>query len=303
MNYGPLIFLGAFFALATSWFGFVLTPQYQIGQLQQTNSVPGNSTYPLARSGMARQGLEAYRANGCAACHSQQVRQTGVNCNIVLTDTGTNHTKLISALKEILPSQPDSEIRLMLTGLPKTILRGVNRGEADAASKLLKAATAKSEIHIVPVGVDIARGWGKRQSVAEDFLYDSPVLLGMQRVGPDLADVGARYPDVNWHLRHLYDPRSEVKGSVMPSYKFLFEKRRIPGKPSPDALALPADAKIESGYEIVPKTEARELAAYLASLQSDVSLFNAPFSSPAVAVPATTNAAAISNTPTNEPAK
>jgi len=34
MNYGPLIFLAAFFALAGSWFGFVLTPQIQVGQLQ-----------------------------------------------------------------------------------------------------------------------------------------------------------------------------------------------------------------------------------------------------------------------------
>jgi len=33
MNYGPLVFLGAFFALAASWFGFVLTPQLQVGRL------------------------------------------------------------------------------------------------------------------------------------------------------------------------------------------------------------------------------------------------------------------------------
>ena len=31
MNHGPIVFLGVFFALATSWFGFVLMPQLQIG--------------------------------------------------------------------------------------------------------------------------------------------------------------------------------------------------------------------------------------------------------------------------------
>ena len=43
MNYGPLVFLAAFFALASSWCGFVLTPQLQIGRLQQTNTVGGLS--------------------------------------------------------------------------------------------------------------------------------------------------------------------------------------------------------------------------------------------------------------------
>ena len=34
MNNGPLVFLAAFFALASSWCGFVLAPQLQIGRLQ-----------------------------------------------------------------------------------------------------------------------------------------------------------------------------------------------------------------------------------------------------------------------------
>ena len=39
MNYGPLLFLAAFFALAGSWSGYVLAPQVQIGRLQQTNTL------------------------------------------------------------------------------------------------------------------------------------------------------------------------------------------------------------------------------------------------------------------------
>src|SRR5437762_3459029 len=98
MNYGPLIFLAAFFALAGSWFGFVLTPQVQVGQLQQTNTVLTEVTYPLARPGVAREGIDIYRANGCASCHSLQVRPTGTVCNLVLTDAGTNQPAILSAL-------------------------------------------------------------------------------------------------------------------------------------------------------------------------------------------------------------
>jgi cbb3-type cytochrome oxidase cytochrome c subunit len=303
MNYGPLIFLGAFFALATSWFSFVLKPQFQIGQLQATNSVPGNITYPLGRAGLASQGLEVYRANGCAACHSQQVRQTGTVCDLVLTATGTNQPALIHALREILPSTPDDEIGRLLTGLPKPILTLAARHEANKAEALLKAAKAKCEVRIIPVGPDIARGWGKRQSVAEDYLYDSTVMLGSQRIGPDLANVGARLPDVNWHLKHLYDPRSVVTNSIMPSYRFLFEKRKVGKGRSPG-----------SGEEIVPKREAIALAAYLTSLQSDASLFIAPYSgaaqppapannAPAATASGTTNAPAAAAPQTNAPAK
>ena len=56
MNYGPLVFLAALFAMATSWLGFVLAPQMQIGQLQQTNTVPATVPYPASRPGLAQQG-------------------------------------------------------------------------------------------------------------------------------------------------------------------------------------------------------------------------------------------------------
>ena len=37
-------------------------------------------------------------ANGCAACHSQQVGQSGTVCDVVLAETGTNPPALIAAL-------------------------------------------------------------------------------------------------------------------------------------------------------------------------------------------------------------
>ncbi len=284
MNYGPLLFLAAFFALSGSWFGFVLTPQVQLGRLQQTNTVPAGATYPVARPGLAHQGLEVYRANGCAACHSQQVGQTGTACEVVLTAAGTNQSALIQALLQVKPGCSEAEAKAMLSALPRTVLPGAAKEAADAAAKQLAVGGAKAQVEIVPTGPDIARGWGKRRTVAEDFLFDYPVMLGSQRVGPDLANVGTRLPDANWHLRHLYAPRLEVKGSTMPPYRFLFEKRRIERVRSPDALTLPPELAPEVGYEIVPKPQAKALVAYLLSLRADAPLFVAPMTV-AAAVP------------------
>lgn len=136
-------------------------------------------------------------------------------------------------------------------------------------------------------GTDIARGWGIRRTVAQDYLRDQPVLLGSVRIGPDLANVAARQPDARWHYEHLYDPQKVVPGSMMPPYRFLFEKRKLTG-------AAPEGAIVEDGYEIVPNEDADALVAYLLSLQSQISLFEAPLPAPA------TNA--VSEADTNAPA-
>jgi cytochrome c oxidase cbb3-type subunit 2 len=146
---------------------------------------------------------------------------------------------------------------------------------------------AKAQTWIRPIGPDIDRGWGKRRSVAEDFLYDYPVMPGSQRIGPDLANVGTRLPDANWQLLHLYAPRVIVKDSAMPPYQYLFEKRRIERARSPNALVLPAELAPESGYEIIPKPEARALLAYLLSLHANTPLFDAPLSEAPPAAPST----------------
>jgi cytochrome c oxidase cbb3-type subunit 2 len=276
MNYGPLIFLAAFFALAGSWFGFVLTPQMQVGQLRQTNTFPDQATYPLGRSGLAKQGLQVYRANGCACCHSQQLGQDATLCNLLLVEAGTNQAALRAVLAKVQPELPADQLGQLATGLPKTILHAVDIQAAKSAFRELNDAGAKAELWVVPVGPDIGRGWGKRRSVAEDFLFDYPVMLGSQRIGPDLADVGARQPDINWHLRHLYAPSTEVPGSSMPPYRFLFELRRIGRTPSPDSLVLRPDLAPPAGYEIVPTPDAKALAAYLTSLRTDAPLFVAP---------------------------
>jgi cytochrome c oxidase cbb3-type subunit 2 len=135
------------------------------------------------------------------------------------------------------------------------------------------------------LGADIERGWGRRFSVAQDYLRDQPVMIGALRVGPDLTNLGARRPNdelqanLLWHLRHLYDPPSVAEGSTMPAHRFLFDKRRLePGRPAVTNELAWADANPR--FEIVPKPGAVALASYLFSLESDVPLYDAPLPTP-----------------------
>jgi cytochrome c oxidase cbb3-type subunit 2 len=252
--------------------------------------------YPRARPGLARQGLDVYRANGCADCHTQQVRQSGTVCDVILAATGTNLPAALSALLKVKPGLSEAEARQWLSSLPRPLLQGLKPEEADGAAKVLNGAGAQATVEIVPVGPDLARGWGKRRNVARDFIFDYPVAVGSQRIGPDLANVSLRQPDANWHLRHLYAPRIEVPGSAMPPYRFLFETRQIERCPSPDALALPPGLAPPSGFEIVPKPQAVALVAYLLSLRTDAPLFEAPLSV-AAAAPAATSTNAVTASP------
>ena len=89
-----------------------------------------------------------------------------------------------------------------------------------------------------------------------------------------------------WHHQHLYSPRSLNLDSDMPAYKFLYEKRRIGGQQSADALHLRGDEAPGEGWEIVPTYDAKCLVAYLMSLNqshplSEVKSVAAPAGSPA----------------------
>lgn len=198
MNSGPLLFVGILLSMAASWCGLVLAPYFQLSSQQPVNTAKG--LYPVQREAFAAQGADVYRENGCAACHTRQVR--GV----------------------------DSDLRL----------------------------------------------FGARRSVALDFLYDAPVQTGSQRVGPDLANIGARQPDAAWQLLHLYNPRAVVAGSLMPRYPYLFVVRRVEGQGAPDALKLPSGFEVPAGHEVVPTPAATALVSYLQSQRTDVSLFEAP---------------------------
>lgn len=66
-------------------------------------------------------------------------------------------------------------------------------------------------------------------SLASESMFDHPFQWGSKRTGPDLARVGGKYSD-DWQRRHLYDPRSLVPESVMPSYPWLDKTAADPDK-------------------------------------------------------------------------
>ena len=261
MKNGFAIFFAVLLTLGGSWIGFVVAPTLQLGTAKLTTVLVTGDTWPQQRTGEATLGLQVYRANGCAACHTEQIRQDGVSFDVALTGAGKTPaamaavSNLISTLK----------------------LSALNKEEADAAAEQIKAAGGKSETHVFAFGADITRYHAVRRSVAADYLYDAPVQLGSLRVGPDLANIGARLPDAKILLLHLYAPSAVTKNSAMPSHKFLFEVRKPGSSPSPDALNLPKEFAPADGCEVVPKPEAKQLVAYLLSLRADAPLYEAPF--------------------------
>jgi cbb3-type cytochrome oxidase cytochrome c subunit len=286
MKTGCSIFLVAFVAFLASWLGLVYGPLRQLGEAKQTVILQSTDNWPTRRTGEATLGLQVYRSSGCAACHTEQVRQTGAAHEITLTSLGNHKPEDFKAFMKSLMITPELTdfSNALLTNLdswkgavPVTLYSGEDGTVVSTLTAKLKPAGVKTEAGVVATGADIARGWGLRQSVAADYLYDEPVQLGSLRAGPDLTLIGVRDPDMNWQLQHLYAPRSVVPNSTMPAFRFLFEVRKIGAQPSPDALALKPEFAPPAGLEVVPTDEARQLAAYLLSLKANVPLYEAPF--------------------------
>lgn len=85
---------------------------------------------------------------------------------------------------------------------------------------------------------------------AEAWEYQDtyPQQWGTRRIGPDLSrEAGLRSDD--WHEAHLFNPRSTVPQSIMPSYPWLFT---------------------EKGTTVVPTAEGAALVAYLQSLGRNI---------------------------------
>lgn len=129
---------------------------------------------------------------------------------------------------------------------------------------------------IALVGTDIERGWGARQSMPIDYIDQDVVFTGTNRVGPDLANVGTRRTEADWHYLHFYNPEITSPGSNMPPFAFLFEKREIVGEGSNRALALPEAYAVEEGYEVVPTRKADALVAYMLGLSQAYDIEEAP---------------------------
>lgn len=123
--------------------------------------------------------------------------------------------------------------------------------------------------------IEMDKMWGDRPSIPSDYYYSksrmdiwrqSPSLLGSERTGPDLTNVGVRQPAIQWHLLHLYNPRTVVEESVMPAYPWLFEAK---ANPNENDMVVPVPPKfIKSGdTKIIATQEAMDLVAYLQTLK------------------------------------
>ncbi len=125
--------------------------------------------------------------------------------------------------------------------------------------------------------IEMDNVWGDRPSIPSDYYYSkermdvwrqSPSLLGSERTGPDLTDIGKRQSSQDWHLLHLYNPRSVVGESVMPSYPWLFEVVDSSSIKEGDVIVnLPEAFAPPSSATVIAKEEAMQLVAYLQSLK------------------------------------
>ncbi|HLO79654.1 MAG TPA: cbb3-type cytochrome c oxidase subunit II [Chitinophagaceae bacterium] len=144
----------------------------------------------------------------------------------------------------------------------------------EIAGKKLFIANGCVSCHSQQVrNVDMDKTFGSRPSIAADyaaigrtdFWTNTATLMGTERTGPDLTNIGNRQPSQAWQLLHLYQPRAVVEQSIMPAYPWLFVQKDtvLAGE-----VEISVPDKYRSGNgKIVATKHALQLVAYLQSLK------------------------------------
>jgi cytochrome c oxidase cbb3-type subunit 2 len=122
--------------------------------------------------------------------------------------------------------------------------------------------------------VDMDKTWGERPGIAADYAANKRIdtwrntatLMGTERTGPDLTNIGTRQPGVDWNLVHLYNPRIVVKESIMPAYPWMFAIKENPAKED-IIVSVPEEYLHGKQGKVVAGKEALYLVAYLQSLK------------------------------------
>jgi cbb3-type cytochrome oxidase cytochrome c subunit len=269
------LFLGIFGIFAFSWLGMTVVPNLQIGSLNPQTDEDGGDVYPAPPSGMTLRGAQVYAANGCVYCHSQQVRPDYGG-----SDLERKWGERRSAPRDYI-FQPIVFLGEMRTGPDLANVGHRSMPEAKGANASPAApATPAAGAAAPPAGAPAAAVSPAASSAASPAGPSAPApASGPAANAP--APVPSLVADNNgltadgkplpytaeWHHRHLYNARSLSEDSNMPPYRFLYEKRRITGAASPDAINFAGDPDEEpaAGWEIVPSYDAKCLVAYLMS--------------------------------------
>jgi cbb3-type cytochrome oxidase cytochrome c subunit len=266
------LFLGIFGIFAFSWFGMTVVPNLQIGSLNPQTDEDGGDVYPAPPSGMAVRGAQVYAANGCVYCHTQQVRPDYGG-----SDLERKWGQRRSAPRDYI-FEPIVMLGKMRTG-PDLANVGHREGQEEKAAATAPppapaaapaagaspAAGATATASAAPSPAASPAGTANPAAAATPSTA-APALVAETR---ELTADGKPLPyTAAWHHRHLYNPRSVAEDSNMPPYRFLYEKRRVGGVASPDALNFAGDASDNpaTGWEIIPTYDAKCLVAYLMTL-------------------------------------
>lgn len=286
------LFLGLFGTFTFSWVGLTVIPNLQIGALNPQSDEEGSDNYPVPQSGMVERGRRVYAANGCAYCHSQQVRP-----DYVSSDIDRKWGDRRSAPRDYVFDRP---VLLGRERMGPDLANIGKRGAAPESPGPSPAANAPAASPSTGAPASAAN------SPAQKGPATSPAPAAPSPAQPvaaaNPAPSASAPPNPNqrppiyseaWHHKHLYAPRSmgaDTRDSNMPAYQFLYEKRRVTGERSADALLLSGDDAPDSGWEVVPTYDAKCLVAYLMAQDQSHSLKEVK-SAPGAAAPAASPAA------------
>ncbi|MDH5828786.1 cbb3-type cytochrome c oxidase subunit II [Sphingobacterium faecium] len=122
--------------------------------------------------------------------------------------------------------------------------------------------------------IEMDNVWGQRPSLAADyaaigrtdFWRNTATLMGTERTGPDLTDIGTRQPSKEWNLVHLYNPRIVVEQSIMAPYPWLFDLKGTPEE-GDVVVSIPEEFAPRDGRQVIASKDALYLIAYLQELK------------------------------------
>jgi cytochrome c oxidase cbb3-type subunit 2 len=173
---------------------------------------------------------------------------------------------LLTLLMAIIPALYSQENNAPLPGADQL-------NASELRGKAIYVANGCVACHTQQVrNIDMDKSWGSRPSIASDYAMNrrtdlwrnTATLMGTERTGPDLTNIGERQPSVDWQLLHLYQPRAVVKESIMPSYQWMFVYKEKPAK-NDKVVNVPAEYMRGRKGKIVATRDAMDLVNYLLS--------------------------------------